>query len=357
MPHSSGGGSHSGGGHSSSGSHSGGRSYSGGGRSYGYKRNTRISRNYFLGSARYVYYKNNRPNYFYANCYIDNIRQPSIFSKIFTTLTILPFIILGIIMLKLSIKIPKKLYQDKPYEIIIQDNANVLGDTANLKETLQNFYKKTGIAPAIITVNNENWERYYNSLENYAYDLYVNNFADEEHWLIVYSEPVTPNIIFNDWYWEGMQGNDTDSILTGKKTYMFNQNMQKYLTSSSKYSVCLAIQKNFENILPTVMEKEVDIEMLLMAIIFTTIGFIFLIPFWLENNYDHIKYKDIKNAVPYDNNKAEVQCEACRGIYIEGTCTSCPYCGAPIGNSKNVVVNMNDYNKDNDKDDDPITMK
>ena len=49
------------------------------------------------------------------------------------------------------------------------------------------FRDKTGVTPAIITVDNREWKGYYNDLENYAYDRYVNMFPDEKHWLIVYS--------------------------------------------------------------------------------------------------------------------------------------------------------------------------
>ena len=139
MPHSSGGGSHGGGSHG--GSHHSSHSHGGSGRSSRHVRST-----YFPDARRYVYYDHHRPVYVYADH-------------------------------------PHKLPQNYDYKIVVEDKANVLGNTAELRNSLVAFYNRTGISPAVITVENSDWQGYYSDFENYAYDLYVNHFTDESHWL------------------------------------------------------------------------------------------------------------------------------------------------------------------------------
>ncbi|MGN0536656.1 MAG: hypothetical protein ACI4M3_01605, partial [Acutalibacteraceae bacterium] len=75
------------------------------------------------------------------------------------------------------------------------------------------------------------WKGKYDSLENYAYSLYVNRFSDEKHFLVVYSEPKNANTLeFVDWSWEGMQGDDTDNIITKANFSKFQSDLQRYLT-------------------------------------------------------------------------------------------------------------------------------
>ena len=73
----------------------------------------------------------------------------------------------------------------------------------------------------------------YNNLEEYAYSAYVNRFQDEKHWLIVYEElgdvSSLPEDMYRypssdepEWQFWGMQGDDTDPILTAEVTEKFN---------------------------------------------------------------------------------------------------------------------------------------
>ena len=116
----------------------------------------------------------------------------------------LPFILFTFSMFAEAYHHPHKLPQNYDYKIVVEDKANVLGNTAELRNSLVAFYNRTGISPAVITVENSDWQGNYSDLENYAYDLYVNHFADESHWLIVYSTPdgYSSSDGFEDWYWE-----------------------------------------------------------------------------------------------------------------------------------------------------------
>lgn len=225
MPHSSGGGSHSGGSHSGSGFSS--SSSSSGGSSAKHIKHTS-----FPGARRYVYYENYRPVYVYADY---DIRKGTASGKFFSILGSAVSLLFGIMLLAMCYDKPQKMDTSPSYHCEIKDTAGVIDDMDKVQNAIVDFYDETGIPVEIMTVNNEDWQGSYSKLEDFAYDMYVTEFDDEEHWLVVYSEPASPDPDFNDWYWEGMQGDDTDNIITVDVADDFKDLMQKYLTANSLF--------------------------------------------------------------------------------------------------------------------------
>lgn len=223
---------------------------------------------------------------------------------------------------------PHKLPQNYDYKIVVEDKANVLGNTAELRNSLVAFYNRTGISPAVITVENSDWQGVYSDLENYAYDLYVNHFADESHWLIVYSTPdgYSSSDGFEDWYWEGMQGNDTDDVLTKSVTNSFNDELQKNLTARTRYTVSSAISTSFDDLTPTVMKSKVNWTMLFTSI--AILAFVCLHACLMIGI--NPKARKYAKAKPCSDAAQEKACEYCGYTYVVDTCTECPHCGAPI---------------------------
>lgn len=223
---------------------------------------------------------------------------------------------------------PHKLPQNYDYKIVVEDKANVLGKTAELRNSLVAFYNRTGISPAVITVENSDWQGNYSDLENYAYDLYVNHFADESHWLIVYSTPDghSSSDGFEDWYWEGMQGNDTDDVLTESVTNSFNDELQKNLTARTRYTVSSAISTSFDDLTPTVMKSKVNWTMLFTSI--AILAFVCLHACLMIGI--NPKARKYAKAKPCSDAAQEKACEYCGYTYVVDTCTECPHCGAPI---------------------------
>lgn len=240
----------------------------------------------------------------------------------------LPFILFTFSMFAEAYHHPHKLPQNYDYKIVVEDKANVLGNTAELRNSLVAFYNRTGISPAVITVENSDWQGNYSDLENYAYDLYVNHFADESHWLIVYSTPdgYSSSDGFEDWYWEGMQGNDTDDVLTESVTNSFNDELQKNLTARTRYTVSSAISTSFDDLTPTVMKSKVN-----WAMLFTSIAILAFVCLhaclMIGINPKARKYAKAK---PCSDAAQEKACEYCGYTYVVDTCTECPHCGAPI---------------------------
>lgn len=224
MPHSSGGGSHGGGCH--------GGSHGGSGGSSG----PRISRSHFAGAIRYRYFYRGQERYFYT----DRTYKKWSPARLLIGFFYVPFLIVII----LGIARTEKLWFNRfsKSELMIEDKAGVLGSDHGLEEALEQFRKKTGITPAVVTIPQSAWQGSYNSLERYAYNRYLNEFSDEMHWLIVYSS--SPELE-RKWSFEGMQGNDTDSVLTEYTAAGFNEQLYANL-SNAQLSVGESIADAFE---------------------------------------------------------------------------------------------------------------
>lgn len=254
MPRSSGGGSHSSGSHSSS-SYSSSRSsssYSSSSSSSSYSSSSyysaparRVSHTWFPGSMRYRYYNfRNQPVYVYTN---TTPEEPSI-AKLVLYIILAGFLIFigRTFFAQLKDDILKPLPMDGIRQgWLVEDNADILNERM-LVDSYKVFMDNTGIIPGVITVNNEDWQPYYASLETYAFEQYLTHFDDEQHFLIVYSQPKEVDPAFNDWYWEAVQGDDTINIITDDTFYDFQMDMQKYL-SKKEYDVSRAISECFYN--------------------------------------------------------------------------------------------------------------
>ena len=236
MPHSSGGGSgsHGGGGSSfHSGSSGGGGSFGGGGGFFGgddygngYTNGSppKLSRGYFAGAKRYRYRWRGQDHYFYSMYNTGSDFRP-----------LRGLLVVPLILVCLAVMFWPFLKSLKKYDrnILVDDKLNVLDDSSRLREAMEAFSEKTKITPAVVTLYNEEWQRFgVPSLEEYAYSQYLMRFQDEKHWLIMYSEPKEKTGNW-EWFWEGMQGNDTDPVLTPYVTEAFNVTMHSGLVNES----------------------------------------------------------------------------------------------------------------------------
>lgn len=312
MPHSSGGGSFSGGVHSSS--HSSSSSSS----------SRRYSSRPFPGALCYVFYdRSYRPHLLYTNEAPETPKKMSWIVYIFLIImTILPF---GVLFFT-SYHNPKKLNTNYDTSIVIRDNNEVLSDE---EETLLNnkfneFFDATGITPALVTID-YNEHPYYASLEEYAYDCYVDNFKDEKHWLIVYSSSVGTKK--DNWAFEGMQGNDTDSILYESITSKFNNALYNAL-SESETSLSDALIRSFDEIIPHILDKTFIIEWPIL--IFTIVWLGFVILFLISQIITALRQKQMKNATPLKGSPILKECPYCGTKYYAETIERCPKCGAII---------------------------
>ena len=139
MPHSSGGGSHGGGSH-------GGGHHGGGSRG---PSPTRISRTPYPGARRFRYRTRRGYRYFYTTREPGKIFHPA---RLLVGLIYLPFIATGVHEIAEPVQRATQKYDR---EIVVIDDAYVLGDESKLMTSLNAFSERTQITPAVITLYNE----------------------------------------------------------------------------------------------------------------------------------------------------------------------------------------------------------
>lgn len=327
MPHSSGGGS------SGGGFHSGGSFHSSSNGSNNYVRHT-YSRTPFIGASCYVYYHHHRPATIYSN---DKPSKSLIGSWI--SLLVMIALLIGplLFIFFTSYHVPKKLNTNYDTEIVITDNIGVLSskEENTLKQTFFSFFDETGITPAFMSTDDYSYD-----LETYAYNNYVKNFHDEKHWLIVYYQGPR-----NNWQFEGMQGNDTDTILSKNVTTNFNKTL--YNNLSSGVSVSSSLIDSFNIITPHIMDSYfyMEGELITFSIIWTTMLSIIVI---LAIKDLINKYK-LKNAILVNDQDNLVlrRCPYCNSEYYLNTIKTCPKCHNPLPfeGSFHMPDNENDNNQ------------
>lgn len=312
MPHSSGGGSSGGGSHGGSGGSSHGPSY-------------RTSTRPFPGAVCYIYYDSrSRPRMLYTN------EDPTKPKKV----NVATYILMGVFLLVpaaiiafAGIHNPQKLTTNYNTTLIIQDDLHTLSDEekSTLSETFQEFFALSGVCPSLLTVDNLTWMSQKPSLEDYAYQTYVNRFSDEKHWLIVYA---ANNADKNDWHFEGMQGNDTDSIITTKVANTFNDALVAGLQNPNT-TAGQAINDSFQAIMPGLMDFSFYVEpgLWIFAGVWTvTMGFIIT-----TQIVSDVRGKALRNAVKAPSELKLERCEYCGAEYYVDTTSRCPNCGASLG--------------------------
>ena len=322
MPHSSGGG-HGGGGFHGGGSfHSG---HSGGHSSYNntHINTVRYSRVYFPGAYCYIYYdRHYRPHAFYSDSLKDKQRIPNWKVIIgYAVLLLAPIIFL----FAMSFHFPKMISDNYDSKIIIEDTADVLTDSEeeSLKVTFQAFFDKTGIAPSFESINS--YYGSYGSLEDYAYGSYLSKFKDEKHWLIVYSKIDERN----KWEFEGMQGDQTDPVLTTYKTDIFNKSLHKAL-SNTDITIYEAFNNTFTSFTDEVMKPYFYMEqsMIVFEIIWVAIfGFLIFSQVMDNVRLSHIKESTV--VLTEEEPKLE-KCPYCDTPYYAYTIDRCPKCGGEV---------------------------
>ncbi len=197
-------------------------------------------------------------------------------------------------------------------------------DEGMLKNYLTEFQSKTGITPAVVTDNTSVWQEQYPTLERYAYYLYLSKFSDEKHWLIVYTTDDS-----SEFYWEGMQGDDTDGIISEQIADRFTAVVHSELSDREHHTVAESIADGFSSIEKESMKWSVN---------FANSGYLFFFmilwcskPVYMLFVYirTRILAKGYRCPDDYDEPPVDI-CSYCGNEYVRNIHTNCPYCGKPI---------------------------
>lgn len=304
MPHSSGGGSSSGGSHS--GSHG--------------SSSRRLSRYYFHGSHRYVRYKKNGSMEFFF-CDRD-IAHKSTGINWFGLILILIFMFFSGTILYEGFYPPEKI-DTSSYEsfIYISDGCNAIRDVDRLGSKLNEFQDLTGISVCIETLYDSEWRDEHGTLEDYAYDEYIASFDDELHWLIVYSKNDVSTKKKDEWKFEGMQGDNTDYLLTETDTGNFNKIVQKSLKDGKSFDE--AVIAGLDKIGPNMMKGpqwDMIFGALLLICMLGYAAYATCLKDRIGNASGYIRVEDDEKKL------RKIKCPKCGTFYIKGSVPCCPSC-------------------------------
>ncbi|MDE6686573.1 MAG: hypothetical protein K2K17_04590 [Lachnospiraceae bacterium] len=186
------------------------------------------------------------------------------------------------------------------------DTIGVIDDKESLEKVLQEFEDTTGISPYIKTVYYDEWIWHYDEFWDYAYSEYLNTFDDEQHFLIVYTEPENAEELdFVDWFWEGIQGDDTDPILTESKVDRFGEDLQDNFLRNN-ISVGKAFEYTFEESLTYMMgrnDNDDALSILFFGVVWNAFVLIFVVgvinSFIISRrDYQEVPMEGSSNTVP-----------------------------------------------------------
>lgn len=342
MPHSGGGGSHSGGhSHSSHSSHSSHNNYNSHRSRHSYSKYKQ-----FENDKKYLYYYNGEPQFYYAS-------NPT--SKFIGKMESIPYLFIGFVFSLLTIIFSFAFWDveegtlalDYDTAIVVDDEIGIVKDRANLIGNLQEFQVQTGVTVAVVTRTPENAYPGYDC-KNQSYNFYIDNFADESHWLIYYVGQNADRS--DDWQWHLMCGDDCVKVLPRSQEDRFTDIFHECLLDSDRYCFddCVkqalsALDYNTKKRMVyadgvsengyDVSGEPVDITAYILFGIFGLVGIVMLII-----AFKHLLKKPTEQEiarskaveVPWDTNSMEAKCIYCGGKYIRGTVANCPYCNVGL---------------------------
>ena len=134
-----------------------------------------------------------------------------------------------------------------------------------------------------------------------------------------------------DWYWEGMQGDDTDPVISTAIADHFTKNLQKKFEDRRHYTVGEAVAAAFDGLEPKVTKLYVDFSLgnigILAFLLFH--GGIFFFAMVIAPVREKKLAKESVEIEPL-RSYAEVPCRYCGSVYLQGVHTRCPYCDAAL---------------------------
>ena len=149
--------------------------------------------------------------------------------------------------------------RENPAPSKVFDDLGILSDDGKeeLTKAMQEYTDVSGISVFLDTIPNSTWQERNSSLSDYAYNKYVALFPnDEAKWLIIYAEDAKEDTkdeetlteepsgnknatgsmddyFNNGWHFEGIQGDDTDFVLTEELSDVFNDAVVKSLSQGN----------------------------------------------------------------------------------------------------------------------------
>ena len=132
---------------------------------------------------------------------------------------------------------------------------------------------------------------------------------------------------WEDWYYEGMQGDNTSSIITTSIGEKFTDRVVDNLTARSKMSIADSFIDSFDYIESNgLMGKDASYDLIVVSIILLAFS---VYTFYGSVVEPYVQYNKNKDYIECPKGKPiEDTCDFCGGVYVIGSVNSCPHCGA-----------------------------
>ncbi len=210
--------------------------------------------------------------------------------------------------------------------IVIEDHLSMI-ENQNLGPSMMHFMEVSGISPAVEVVGDWEWEDNYSSLETFALSEYLRMFSDEKHWLVVVSYPDDYETAdFVDWSWEGVIGDDCGETINSDSEELFTRTVQSWLLRSDNTNMDRNLASAYEEFTAVCMTPHTSNGFYVGAVVATLIGVAIIFAIYREYCKDVEGYSATRVA----KNAKEMNCLYCERMYVTGTVSVCPGCGAPI---------------------------
>ena len=333
MAHSSGGGSHGGGTHSGSHSHSH-KTRSSYKSSHGDVsfNSVKISRHRFPGAHEYVYYDRHGDYHYIYSEYTPD-KPDLIITIILSIMILIVGLVLAWFFMNIGLFIPRPISASSYESGIYMESSPDIGDRSAALDAMQNMLKTTGVSPAVEVVNDTDWITNYTDLETFAFSEYYRLFDDESHWLIVISYPnEAADDGFVNWQWEGIIGDDCESVINSESEDQFTLIIQKNLLRIEQTSLGDSLALAYDEFTKDVLSTQYDAAFLTISAIFALLTLMLIVVIIRKYTRELTCYKATKVPAGATLQK----CIYCDRPYVVGTTLVCPGCGAPVNINENV---------------------
>ena len=245
-------------------------------------------------------------------------------------------------MMDIGLFVPKPIDTSSYESGIYLKSSPDIGDEAAALDAMQDMLETTGISPAVEVVDDAAWSANYTDLETFAFSEYYRLFDDESHWIVVISYPgKTAADGFVNWQWEGIIGDDCESVISQESEERFTLIMQKYLLRSEQTSLGDSLALAYDEFTAGALATQYDVAFLIISAVFALLTLMLLVLVIRNYTREKICYKATK--VPA--NATLQKCTYCDRPYVVGTTLVCPGCGAPVSTTAGVNGGLQQCNQ------------
>lgn len=283
------------------------------------------NRSYYDRRGRYHSYYTNSKQFGTASGWSGG----TIFALVFITIHM--FIMIGG-MASSFIHIGEKINGDKD-RIFIADHAEALSDSeeAQIMELLYEVYEKSGM-PVTVYTDDFAWREHYTSIEVYSEELYYNIGLAEDAMILLYTTNNSDE--FYDYEYDFYCGDDTISCLSDAS---FEKLIDNFYKGMAGLNVHDAIDYSFRSIMDELAQTAIAPEIipsLVIILVFYSIFYITILGSVLKNNAAYKYFKEHPEQLSFEPLTL---------------LSSCPNCGAPNSEQKEVCAYCNSLLKLSDK--------